>query len=180
VPARFASPSAITAAPRCIRPRSSSRAVLRPSSRQPSAAAVHRATSAATRQSSSLNLTKGLSTHSITITIDRSVHSGVKRHPKASTIPRIVNSFGEPYVPFQLVQRWRQMGSTSDDQDLRAFRIREVCVRTALGRTTVYAAIKSGDLVARKYGRRTIVLERDLRNFLSRLPNSHDLDLITP
>ena len=72
------------------------------------------------------------------------------------------------------------MGSTLDDQDLRAFRICEVCARTGLGRTTVYAAIKSGDLVARKYGRRTIVLERDLRNFLSRLPNSHALDLITP
>ncbi|UGY28868.1 helix-turn-helix domain-containing protein [Bradyrhizobium septentrionale] len=51
-----------------------------------------------------------------------------------------------------------------------AFPIAEVCKRTGLGRTTVYAAIKAGDLVARKYGRRTVVLGDDLARFLQSLP----------
>lgn len=53
---------------------------------------------------------------------------------------------------------------------LGALRIPEVCRLTGFGRTTVYAAIKAGDLVARRYGRRTIVLEEDLQNFLRGLP----------
>jgi hypothetical protein len=52
----------------------------------------------------------------------------------------------------------------------RAFRIPEVCERVGLGRTSVYAAIKSGALVARKWKRRTIVLAEDLRAFLNDLP----------
>ncbi len=51
-----------------------------------------------------------------------------------------------------------------------AYRIPEVCRRTGLSRTTIYAAIKSRDLIARKYGRVTIVLADDLEAFLRRLP----------
>ena len=38
------------------------------------------------------------------------------------------------------------------------------------GRTTIYAAIKSGALKARKIGRRTIILDEDLRGWLASLP----------
>jgi excisionase family DNA binding protein len=51
-----------------------------------------------------------------------------------------------------------------------ALGIPEVCRLTGFGRTTVYAAIKAGHLVARRYRRRTIVLAEDLRRFLRELP----------
>jgi hypothetical protein len=44
---------------------------------------------------------------------------------------------------------------------------------TGLGRTSVYAAIKSGELVARKWNRRTIVLAEDLAAFLAKLPTTN-------
>jgi hypothetical protein len=52
---------------------------------------------------------------------------------------------------------------------VRAYRIADVCKLTGLGRTSVYAAIKSGDLVARKCYRCTIVLGDDLARFLNNL-----------
>jgi excisionase family DNA binding protein len=54
----------------------------------------------------------------------------------------------------------------------RAFRIPEVCKATGLCRTTIYAAIKSGDLLARKYGRCTVILASDLEKFLIELPTT--------
>jgi excisionase family DNA binding protein len=43
--------------------------------------------------------------------------------------------------------------------------------RTAnVGRSTVYEEIKAGRLVARKMGRRTIILDQDLQAWLSTLP----------
>jgi excisionase family DNA binding protein len=51
-----------------------------------------------------------------------------------------------------------------------AFSIPEVCRITGFGRTTIYAALRSGDLKARRYGRRTLVLEQDLLRFLNELP----------
>jgi hypothetical protein len=53
---------------------------------------------------------------------------------------------------------------------VHAYRIADVCKVTGLGRTSIYAAIKSGDLVARKWKRCTIVLQQDLTDFLTRLP----------
>ena len=55
---------------------------------------------------------------------------------------------------------------------LRAYRIPEVCELTGLGRTSVYAAIKSGALIARRYGRCTLVLADDLAAFLRDLPTT--------
>jgi hypothetical protein len=52
----------------------------------------------------------------------------------------------------------------------RAYRIPEVCKITGLGRTSVYAAIKSKELVARHWRRCTVVLADDLAAFLSNLP----------
>jgi hypothetical protein len=54
----------------------------------------------------------------------------------------------------------------------RAYPITEVCALTRMGRTTVYCAIKSGALVARKWNRRTIVLAADLATFLNNLPKA--------
>ena len=52
----------------------------------------------------------------------------------------------------------------------RAFTIRETCVAGAAGRTAVYDAIRNGTLRARKRGRKTVVLEDDLRAWLESLP----------
>ncbi len=40
---------------------------------------------------------------------------------------------------------------------------------TGLGRTKLYEAINKGLLPAKKYGKRTIILKRDLEKFLSNL-----------
>jgi excisionase family DNA binding protein len=59
-----------------------------------------------------------------------------------------------------------------DLESLRAYSIAEVCRLTSLGRTSIYAAIKSGELIAHRWGRRTVVLAADLRAFLNNLPKS--------
>lgn len=51
-----------------------------------------------------------------------------------------------------------------------AHSVEEAATRANCGRTTVYAAIKSRALAARKIGRRTIILEEDLRGWLVSLP----------
>lgn len=58
---------------------------------------------------------------------------------------------------------------SSDDQGPRAYSIPEVCRRTGLGRTTIYAALKSGELRGRKHRRRTLVLAEDLQTWLTNL-----------
>jgi hypothetical protein len=64
--------------------------------------------------------------------------------------------------------------STGDDRSElsapRAYRIPDVCRATSFGRTSIYAAIKSGALIARRYGRCTVVLAQDLEAFLRNLP----------
>lgn len=51
-----------------------------------------------------------------------------------------------------------------------ALSVAEVCRESGLGRTLVYEAIGSGDLPARKAGRRTLILRADLETWLGRLP----------
>jgi excisionase family DNA binding protein len=53
-----------------------------------------------------------------------------------------------------------------------SYSINEVSAATGLGRTTIYAAIKTGDLIARKCGRRTTILAEDLSSFLRNLPRT--------
>ena len=52
----------------------------------------------------------------------------------------------------------------------RAHSIAETCALTGIGRDAVYSAIRDGRLVARKLGRRTVITDDDLRQFLNGLP----------
>jgi excisionase family DNA binding protein len=51
-----------------------------------------------------------------------------------------------------------------------AYTIAEACEVSGVGRTTIYKAIKTGKLIARKSGRRTIILADDLAAWLRSLP----------
>ena len=54
-----------------------------------------------------------------------------------------------------------------------ALTVAEACAAARIGRTPLYEAIKRGDLVAAKYGRKTLIRVSDLRNWLERLPPIH-------
>jgi hypothetical protein len=68
--------------------------------------------------------------------------------------------------------RRRKLAWHSTAGSFCAHSIPEVCRLTGLGRTSIYAAIKSGELIARHWRRRTIVLAADLQAFLNNLPKS--------
>lgn len=51
-----------------------------------------------------------------------------------------------------------------------AYTIDDVTKALGIGRTKLYEAIGSGQLPARKFGRRTLILATDLQEWLSRLP----------
>ena len=51
-----------------------------------------------------------------------------------------------------------------------AFSINEAARKAGIGRDRIYSAIRSGDLTAKKFGRRTLILATDLDDFLLRLP----------
>jgi excisionase family DNA binding protein len=51
-----------------------------------------------------------------------------------------------------------------------AYTIAEACAVARIGRTALYEAIRSGDLRARKRGRRTLVVRDDLKKFIESLP----------
>ena len=54
--------------------------------------------------------------------------------------------------------------------DKSAHSIAEASARSGLGRTSIYELINTGHLVARKCGRRTVVLDVDLQRCLQSLP----------
>ena len=51
-----------------------------------------------------------------------------------------------------------------------ALSLDEVMAATGLGRTTLYRVIRAGHLIARKAGRRTVVLSADVDRYLETLP----------
>jgi hypothetical protein len=59
-----------------------------------------------------------------------------------------------------------------DETSSIALSVLKASVLSGIGRTTLYAAIKSGALLARKCGKRTIILRSDLITWLNSLPTS--------
>ncbi len=55
-------------------------------------------------------------------------------------------------------------------QDKTAYSIDELAKTGPLGRTSLYEAIRTGQLTARKFGTRTFVLATDFEAFLNNLP----------
>ncbi len=55
-----------------------------------------------------------------------------------------------------------------------AYTIDEAKALGAGGRTAIYSAIKTGALVARKQGGRTVILANDLAHYLESLPHLRD------
>lgn len=51
-----------------------------------------------------------------------------------------------------------------------AFSPKEATEAAAIGKTFLYAAIKSGDLKSRKLGRKRLILREDLHEWLKGLP----------
>jgi excisionase family DNA binding protein len=51
-----------------------------------------------------------------------------------------------------------------------AYSIAEASEVSGVGRTSIYEAISSRELIARKRGRRTVILADDLRRWLQNLP----------
>lgn len=50
------------------------------------------------------------------------------------------------------------------------YTVAEACVLARTGRTTLYQAIRRKELVARKLGKKTLILEEDLRQWIVGLP----------
>jgi excisionase family DNA binding protein len=53
-----------------------------------------------------------------------------------------------------------------------AFSVPEVMVQLGINRDKIYGLIRSGQLKARKIGRRTVVTSTDLQDFLQTLPTT--------
>jgi excisionase family DNA binding protein len=64
------------------------------------------------------------------------------------------------------------MNDKGDSIQREGLSITEACEVAGVGRTRLYHAIGSGELVARRYGKRRIILRSDLRRFLENLPTS--------
>ena len=57
-----------------------------------------------------------------------------------------------------------------DKIEKMAFSVDEAAMRAGRGRDKLYAAIREGNLVARKFGRRTLITADALQRFLDGLP----------
>lgn len=57
-------------------------------------------------------------------------------------------------------------------KDNLAFTLEQAGLVSGVGRSSLYIAVREGRLLARKCGRRTVVLRDDLNAFLNRLPHA--------
>jgi hypothetical protein len=64
------------------------------------------------------------------------------------------------------------MNDSTPELHREAVSIAEASAMSGVGRTRLYAEIANGNLQARKFGRRTIVLVNDLKAFLASLPSA--------
>lgn len=62
------------------------------------------------------------------------------------------------------------MESRTRELQVQGLTIVDAAFVSGIGRTKLYEAIGNGQLIARKYGNRTIVLRDDLLRFLAALP----------
>ena len=60
--------------------------------------------------------------------------------------------------------------NSSEEFQREGLSIVEASAVAGIGRTKLYQAIADGSLIARKYGKRRIILRDDLRTFLAGLP----------
>jgi len=51
------------------------------------------------------------------------------------------------------------------------YTVAEACVLARTGRTTLYQAIRRNELVVRKLGKKTLILDAELRRWLEQLPH---------
>ena len=56
---------------------------------------------------------------------------------------------------------------------IKALNIPQVCEATGFSKSKVYDEIKAGNLPARKAGKRTLVLIKDLQAYLDNLPRAY-------
>jgi excisionase family DNA binding protein len=61
-------------------------------------------------------------------------------------------------------------GNTTAPTDRLAVGIMEAAHLAGVGRSTIYQSINTGDLKARKAGRRTLILRDDLQEWLASFP----------
>ncbi len=64
--------------------------------------------------------------------------------------------------------------NTAESPSKQAHTVQWICDDSTVGRTKVYSEIKAGRLIARKVGRRTIILDPDYRAWLAALPTTQE------